>query len=263
MSEPMVTVNVDTRGVATLALNRPEVRNAYNSDLVAALVDALTRVAEDDAVRIIVLRGNGTHFQAGADLKWLDGIGRLSPEENVEVSRRTATAICSLTEVPKPTIALVHGGCYGGGIGMIAACDVVLASEETRFAITEARWGVMAGIIVPHLNAAMGVRNVRRYALSCEVFDAARAAELGLVHEVCATGALDAAAAPIIDQLLLSAPEALAQTKFRTLEEAGLRLSAEKFEQLVVEHSLKRQTDEAFEGLASFAQKRKPAWYPG
>jgi methylglutaconyl-CoA hydratase len=263
MSEPIVTLTVDTRGVATVALNRPEVRNAYNADLINALIDTVSRAADDDNVRVIVLRGNGSNFQAGADLKWLVSVGKQSPEQNVEVSRRTATAICGLTEVPKPTIALVHGGCYGGGIGMIAACDVVIASEETRFAITEARWGVMAGIIVPHLNAAMGVRNVRRYALSCEVFDAERAAALGLVHEVCPTGGLDDAAAPIIDQFLLSAPDALAQTKVRTLEEAGLRLSPEKFEELVVEHALKRQTDEAVEGLASFAEKRRPAWYPG
>lgn len=262
MSEPTVTLDIDRRGVATVTLNRPQVRNAYNDELIDALSAALARLRADAAVRVIVLRGNGQHFQAGADLKWLKSIGALDEARNVAESRRTAGAIRGLTETPQPTIALVHGGCYGGGVGMVAACDIVIASEDARFAITEARWGVMAGIIVPHLNAAMGVRNVRRYALSCEPFDALRAADLGLVHEVCASGALDATAAPIIDQLLLSAPEALAQTKRRALLEAGLVLDEAHFEALVHEHAIRRRSTEAAEGLASFAERRKPAWYP-
>lgn len=263
MSAPVVLLSKDARGVATVTINRPEVNNAYNSDVIQGLIDAFGDCAADNNVRVVVLRGNGKHFQAGADLKWLHTIGALSPKENVDVSRRTASAVCGLNEFPKPTVALVHGGCFGGGVGIVAACDVVIASEDAVFAITEARWGVMAGIIVPHLNASMGPRNVRRYALTCERFNSAKAADMGLVHEVCATGALDDAAAPVIDQLLLSAPEAIAQTKQVVLEHANLTLASAYFERLVAQHAAKRQSDEAAEGLKSFVQKRTPYWYPG
>jgi methylglutaconyl-CoA hydratase len=254
--------SVDARGVGTVTLNRPARNNAYNGDVVQGLIDAFTAMGSDDRVRVVVLRGNGKHFQAGADLSWLREIGALSPEENVVVSRRTANAIRGLTEFLKPTIALVHGGCFGGGTGMVAACDIVIASANAQFAITEARWGVMAGIIIPHLNAAIGVREVRRWALTCERFGAEQARALGLVHHLCDDGDLDAAAAPIMDGLLMSAPDALAQTKRRALLEAGLILDEPHFEALVVEHSAKRQTDEAAEGLASFLEKRAPNWYP-
>ncbi len=259
----VVLLDIDPRGVATVTINRPERNNAYNGDVIAGLIDAVGRCATDPSVRVIVLRGAGRHFQAGADLKWLAEIGTLSPEENVAVSRRTAAAIRGLTEVEKPTIALIHGGCFGGGVGIAAACDIVLASEDAIFAITESRWGVMAGIIVPHLNAAMGSRAVRRYALTCERFGADDARRLGLVHAVCPEGGLDAAAAPVIDALLMAAPEATSATKRRTLEEAGLALDDAHFEALVAEHAGFRQGDEAAEGLASFAEKRNPSWYPG
>lgn len=258
-----VLCGIDGRGVATVTLNRPERNNAYNGDVIGGLLEAFGRLGADAAVRVVLIRGNGRHFQAGADLAWLKEIGRLSAEENIVVSRRTASAIRGLTEFPKPTVALVHGGCFGGGTGIVAAADVVIASADAIFAITEARWGVMAGIIVPHLNAAIGVRNVRRWGLTCERFGADQAAAMGLVHQVCPEGGLDSAAAPVIDALLMSAPEATAQTKRRALIEAGLMLSDEHFEALVVEHAAKRQTGEAVEGLASFLEKRPPAWYPG
>ena len=263
MSEPVVLLDIDHRGVATVTINRPEVNNAYNSEMIQAMIDGIAHCAKDDAVRIIVIKGNGRHFQAGADLNWLKEIGKLSPEENIEVSRATATAICGLTEIAKPTVALIHGGCFGGGTGIAAACDIVIASEDAIFSISETRWGVMAGIIVPHLNASIGPRNVRRYALTCERFDATRAQEMGLVHEVCPTGGLDAAAGPVIEGLLMSAPIATAETKRVTLKDAGLVLSKPRFEKLVEQHAAKRQTDEAMEGLASFSEKRKPSWYTG
>lgn len=254
---------VDGRGVATVTLNRPERNNAYNGEVIGGLLEAFGRLGSDDGVRVVLIRGNGRHFQAGADLAWLKEIGTLSPAENVAVSRRTASAIRGLTEFARPTVALVHGGCFGGGTGIVAAADVVIASADAVFSITEARWGVMAGIIVPQLNAAIGVRNVRRYALTCERFGAAEARAMGLVHEVCPEGALDEAAAPIVDALLMSAPEAAAQSKRRALLEAGLVLGDEHFDALVAEHAAKRQTAEAVEGLASFLEKRPPAWYPG
>ena len=262
MPETIVMSETDPRGVVTVTLNRPEVNNAYNGDLVAALRETVAAVAVDDGIRVMVLRGNGKHFQAGADVAWLKQIGELALDENIKISRHTAMMMRELTEVPKPTIALVHGACMGGGTGIVAACDIVIASQDAMFAISEARWGVVASIIFPQLNAAIGVRNVRRYALSCERFDAYKAKEIGLVHEVCETGGLDAAATPIIDGLLLAGPDALAQSKRDMLQTAGLLLNDEAFERLVRNHAEKRTSVQAAEGLLSFIEKRKPAWYP-
>ena len=262
MPDPVVLLEVDKRGVATITLNRPEVNNAYNGEFVKAMIEAVVSCSNDDTVRVIVIRGNGKHFQAGADLKWLKEIGKLSPQENIDVSRLTASAIRGLTEVMKPTIALVHGGCFGGGTGIAASCDIVVASEDALFSITETRWGVIASIIVPQLNAAIGPRNTRRYALTCERFNAQIAFDIGLVHQVCPTGTLDETAAPIIENLLLAAPIATSETKKATLNDAGLLLTDEYFEELVSSHAAKRQTDEAMEGLVSFSDKRNPSWYP-
>lgn len=186
----------------------------------------------------------------------------MTPEENLEVSRNTTNAVRGLNEFPKPTLALVHGGCFGGGTGVIAACDIVIASEDAIFSITEARWGVMAGPIFPQLNARMGEHHVRRYALTCERFGAARAREIGLVDEVCATGGLDTAAAPVIDALLSGGPKALRRAKRVIMEVGKLDVSDALAERLAEQHALKRQTDEANEGLLSFVEKREPAWYP-
>ncbi len=263
MSEAVVLKAVDTRGVATLRLNRPQVNNAYDGEMIRELRAALDELAADAATRVLVLRGNGRHFQAGADLSWIEAVSRQGEAENLAVSRRTAEAVRDLNAFPRPTLALVHGGCFGGGIGVIAACDVVIAEDSAMFAITEARWGLLASIIIPQLNGAMGLRQVRRFALSCERFGAARAKEMGLVHEVCATGALDATAAPVIDAFLKSAPEAMAQTKALALEHAGQDMTQQYFDRLVEVHSRKRASAEAVEGLASFRGKRDPRWYPG
>lgn len=261
MSNNVVLLGTDARGVATITLNRPEVNNAYNDAVIGGLNDALAACDADDNVRAVIVRGNGKHFQAGADLKWLRSVSALGAEENIEISRRTADVMRSLDRLQKPTVALVHGGCFGGGVGIIASCDVVIASEDATFGITEVRWGMAPVIIIPQLIAAIGARNVRRYALSCERFDAKRAKAMGLVHEICPRGGLDKAAAPIIDQLFLSAPSALAQTKVAVLEHSDTLYSPGYFEQLVGQHADKRQSAEAREGMESFQEKRKPDWY--
>lgn len=262
MSENIVEINIDERGVAEVILNRPQRNNAYNGEMISELIKSFTALYENKDVRVVILKGNGKHFQGGADLEWLKEIGKLDEKENIEVSRRTASAIRGLIEFPKPTIALIHGGCFGGGTGIAAAADIVIASEDAIFSIAEAKWGVMAGIIIPHLNATIGVRNVRRYALTCERFDANQAKDMGLVHEICKTGELEKAVKPIIENLLSCAPIALEMTKRRSLIESDLILSEEKFNELVIEHSQKRMTEEATEGLNSFLEKRAASWYP-
>ena len=261
MSEGVVLTSIDSRGIAEVILNRPERNNAYNGTMIDELIESFTSLHNNDDVRVVLIRGNGKHFQGGADLEWLKEIGILNKEENIEVSRKTASAIKGLTEFPKPTIAMIHGGCFGGGTGIAAAADIVVASEDAIFSIAEARWGVMAGIIIPHLNASIGVRNVRRYALTCERFNAHEAKNIGLVHQICKTGELNDAVKSIIESLLMCAPIALEMTKKRALIESGLILSDDKFEELILEHSQKRMTSEATEGLNSFLEKRVASWY--
>jgi methylglutaconyl-CoA hydratase len=262
MPDDVVLTTIDHRGVATVAINRPALNNAYDRAVIRALIDAFTALAADPAVRVVVLRGNGKHFQAGADLNWVKANRDLSLGDNVAVSLDTTDAVRGLNEFPKPTVALVHGGCFGGGVGMAASCDVVIASEDAVFSITEARWGLVAGPILPQLIARMGVARVRRYALTCERFDARRAMEIGLVDEVCATGGLDEAAAPIIEALLMSGPEAAAETKQLILELADQTIDDPMAQRLARGHAARRLTDEAVEGLDSFIERRKASWYP-
>lgn len=253
---------LDARGVASVALNRPEVNNAYNGDLVAGVHEAIDALGAAQGVRAVVLRGVGRHFQAGADLAWISDVGRMSAEENERASRATGDLVRRLDTLPVPTVALVQGGCFGGGTGIVAACDVVVAGEDAIFAISETRWGLMAGIVLPQLCQAIGLRALRRYALTGERFDAHEARRIGLVHEVCTNGKLEETGARIVDGLLMNAPNATAATKLRSLQLAGAVVEDAVFAELVREHASTRRLAEASEGLASFREKRKPAWYP-
>jgi len=261
-AETPVLSTTDGRGVATVTLNRPRVNNAYNGDMIEGLLDAIGRLGTDPEVRVIVIRGNGRLFQAGADLNWLAQVAETGAEENLDVSRKTTDAVRFLDTCRKPTIALVHGGCFGGGIGILAACDVVIASAESLFSISEVRWGLIPGPIVPQLAAKIGVGQLRRYALTGERFGAEEAKRIGLVSETCDTDALDQAAAPIIESLLRNGPQAIDETKRTIADTAGEIVDDQFTDTLARAHAAKRQTDEAAEGLASFRERREADWYP-
>lgn len=263
MANDTVLWEIDRRGVATVTLNRPAVNNAYNGDLLQGLHDAMDALGREAGLRVVVLRGHGKHFQAGADLAWINGVAAQSPAENERASRVTAEAIRRLDTCPVPTLALVQGGCFGGGTGVAAACDVVVASTDAIFSISETRWGLMAGIILPQLCQAIGLRQVRRYALTGERFGAEEARRIGLVHEVVPTGGLAEAGAKIVDAILMNAPGATTATKLRSLASAEAFVDDGLLRDLIDEHARTRQQAEAREGLASFKEKRKPAWYPG
>jgi len=260
MSNQPVLWTVDTRGVATVTLNRPEVNNAYDEALIRGLHEAMDALGGQKRVRAVVLRGAGRHFQAGADLKWIRSVAAQSAEANIEASRATAMAVHRLNRLPLPTVALVQGGCFGGGTGIVAACDIVIAAEDALFSIAETRWGLMAGIIVPQLADAIGVRQVRRYALSGERFGAQEARRIGLAHEVVPRAELEAAGEKIVQQLLQNAPEANAQTKAVALEFAWGPVEPAVLDRLIAQHAAKRRSAEAVEGLASFAEKRPARW---
>ena len=263
MAKKTVKVKTDKRGVATVTIDRPDRNNAYNGDMIDELLKAGRKLAADEAVRVVVLRGNGRHFQAGADLAWIQQVRERPVPDNIDVSQRTTDAVHGLTAMPKPVVALIHGGCFGGGTGIAAACDIVIADRSAIFSITEARWGLTAVPIVPQLLSRIGPGRLRRYALTCERFGADRAYEIGLVDEVCDPGNLDETAAPIIEALLHCPPGALAQSKESILKYAGLHYSDLARAEMARPHGMKRLDAEAEEGLKSFLEKRKPAWYPG
>jgi methylglutaconyl-CoA hydratase len=262
MSENAVRWGVDGRGVAMVTLNRPEVNNAYDESLIQGLHDAMDALGGQRSVRVVVLRGEGRHFQAGADLKWINRVAGQPAVENERVSRLTASAVHRLNNLPVPTVALVQGGCFGGGTGIVAACDVVIAAGNALFSIAETRWGLTPAIIQPQLADAIGVRQVRRYALTGERFGAEEARRIGLVHEVVPLDGLSAAGERIVEQLLQNAPEANAQTKAVALEFAFGRVEEAVLARLAAQHAAKRRSAEATEGLASFAEKRAAKWYP-
>jgi methylglutaconyl-CoA hydratase len=255
-----VIAAMDSRGVAFIALNRPEVGNAYDEALIRGLTAALHDMSAQPELRAVLLKGNGRHFQAGADLKWIREVSGGSLEENERISRATAEAVDGLNRLPVPTVALVHGGCFGGGTGMIAACDVVIAADDAVFSISEVRWGLTAAIIVPQLSDATSARQLRRYALTGERFGAAEAHRIGLVHAVVSPDDLTAAGDAMVARLLENGPRAMAETKACILESSWGGFDRVAFDALVVSHAAKRRSAEAAEGLASFAEKRAARW---
>lgn len=262
MSEAPILTSLDARGVATVTFNRPEVNNAYNGDFINGVLKGMDDLGREKTLRCVVLKGNGRHFQAGADLKWINSVRPQSADVNREVSRATASAVDRLNRLPVPVVALVHGGCFGGGTGIVSACDVVIAADNAIFSISEVRWGLHAAVIIPHLNDAIGMRQVRRYAITGERFGAEEARRIGLVHEVVALDKLESRGAEIVAQILENGPQAMAKTKQHILESAWSGFDRPTFDALVDSHSSARQTAEAAEGLASFAEKRSASWAP-
>src|SRR5438094_1268160 len=265
MTANPVLWDLDARGVATVTLNRPEVNNAYDAGLINGVLSAMDELGNKPNLRVVVLKGNGKHFQAGADLKWINGVRPKSSEENEKVSRATFEAVQRLNTLPIPTVALVQGGCFGGGTGVISACDMVIAADNALFSITEVRWGLTAAIIIPQLCDSIGVRQVRRYALTGERFGAEDARRIGLVHEVVPLADLEAAGAKVVAQLLANGPAAMTETKALALESSfgGMGVDDETYARLVKMHAARRQTSEASDERASFAEKRAANWGVG
>jgi methylglutaconyl-CoA hydratase len=260
MASP-VLCDVDARGVAYVTLNRPEIHNAYDGVLIAELLETYDVLAGQD-LRAVVIAATGRNFQAGADIKWLDVVRGTSPQDNLDASRMTADAVQRLNLLPVPTVALVHGACFGGGTGIVAACDIVIAAHNATFSIAEVKIGVAGTIIIPQLVDAIGLRQVRRYALTGERFDAEEALRIGLVHELVASSELEAAGERIVEHLLANGPEAIAATKLCALRSAWSDLDAATFDTLVEQHAAKRQSAEAAEGFAAFMEKRPASWVP-
>ncbi|HET7883872.1 MAG TPA: enoyl-CoA hydratase-related protein [Acetobacteraceae bacterium] len=261
MSDARFLLTTDARGIATLTLNRPEVANAYDEALLRGLTGALDEFGQDDAVRALVIRGAGRHFQAGADINWLNSLSRQGPQENYVASIVTVRFSKTLNELPKPTIAVIHGACFGGGVGIACCVDVALATPDALFAISEVRHGIAPTPISTHMVNAIGLRQTRRYAVTGERFGADEALRIGLVHELVAAERVEARLAEVLDSILLGAPAAIARTKLSVLGSNGLVLDEREVELLAHEGWMQRQSPEGQEGTTAFREKRKPGWY--
>ena len=259
----LVVLDIDQRGVATATLNRPQLGNAYNEEMLDALISGLERLAGDRAARCLVLRGAGRHFQAGADVNWLAEVSGYDAARGYKAAMATTRACKLLNEFPKPTIAIVQGACFGGGCGMVCCVDVALATPEAVFGLTEVRVGVAPTPISTHMVHAMGLRHTRRYALTGERFGAAEACRIGLVHEIVPAGAVPERLADLLDAVFLGAPAATAATKRSFLGANGLLLDERQMAMLAHESWTQRASAEAREGAAAFREKRKPDWYRG
>jgi methylglutaconyl-CoA hydratase len=247
-------------GVARVTLDRPEIRNAFNDELISALATALRELDADEGVRAVVLAGNGPAFCAGGDLNWMKRMAGYSYEQNLADAQALAGMLATLDRMRKPTIARVHGPAYAGGVGLVAACDIAVGTPEAKFCLSEAKLGLSPATISPYVLRAMGERMARRYFLTAEVFDAAEAQRIGLLTAVSASEELDAEIDKILKHLLQGGPQALAKIKdlIRTVASGPVD------DTLIADTACRiaeiRGSPEGREGVASFLEKRKPSW---
>jgi len=252
----------DTRGVTTLTLNRPDKHNAFDDTMIAELTQKLTQLNSDKSVRVVILTGAGKSFSAGADLNWMRAMTDYGKEKNIEDALALAELMSVLDHLGKPTIARVNGAAFGGGVGLVACCDIAVGTPHAKMALTEVKLGLVPAVIAPYVIRTIGPRQARRYFQTAEVMDAATARTLGLLHEVVAEEMLDARVAAFVDALLTAGPHALVAAK------ALVAMSAEAGESAA--DLLKRRTagliaqlrvsEEGQEGLSAFLEKRKPGW---
>ncbi|KAB8162733.1 enoyl-CoA hydratase/isomerase family protein [Lysobacter maris] len=246
--------------VARLRLNRPELHNAFDATLIAGLTDALRALADDDGVRVVVLEGEGASFSAGADLNWMRSMAAASEDENREDSLALARLMRSLDELPKPTIARVHGAAFGGGVGLIACCDIAIGASGAKFGLTEAKLGLLPAVISPYVIEAIGPRQARRLFATAEIFDAEQAHRIGLLHEVVAGEALDEAVERQIGLLLKAGPVATATAK-RLVREVAAHADRDRHDtDNAALIARLRVSPEGQEGLSAFLDKRRPSW---
>jgi methylglutaconyl-CoA hydratase len=245
--------------VGRVWLNRPEVRNAFNAVMIGELRDALRALADDEAIRVIVISGRGTSFCAGADLAWMRDIVHFSKEQNMRESLDLAECLYDVYAVRKPTVARVNGPAIGGGTGFVCACDIAVASTEARFGLSEVKIGVVPAAISPYVLRRIGESRARQYFLTGERFDALRAREIGLVNLAVAPAELDRKVEELVSSLLSSGPEALAKAKELLTRVPGMGFAEAKRYTAEMIAGL-RTSAEAQEGMAAFLGKRKPKW---
>ncbi|WP_114969717.1 enoyl-CoA hydratase/isomerase family protein [Rhodoferax ferrireducens] len=255
------TVEIERSGrVATIWMNRPEVFNAFNEQLIGDLSAACSELDADPSVRVVILGGRGRHFSAGADLNWMKRASTYGEAENLVDSRRFARMLRRLSDMSKPTIARVQGAALGGGTGLAAACDMAVASANAVFATSEVKFGIIPAVISPYVLRAIGPRHALRYFQSAERIPADKALAIGLINEVTPDDALDAGIATLVEALMAGAPQAQQAAKQLIQAINGRPIDDAVIEETAQRIARQRATDEGKDGIASFLDKRTPAW---
>jgi methylglutaconyl-CoA hydratase len=260
MTTPTLDIVRRSPHVAEVWLNRPDVRNAFNSDVIVELAAAFTTLGADTALRAIVLGGRGKAFCAGADLSWMREMAGYDWERNRADAQALADMLWTVYRCPVPVVGRVHGDCYAGGVGLAAVCDVLVAADGINFCLSEAKLGLLPGTISPYVIRAMGEQASRRYFVTAERFNAAQAAAMGFVHEVCAPDALDAKVDEIVATLVGNGPMALRACKALVQDMAARPIDTALREETARRIADIRASDEGREGVQSFLNKRPPAW---
>ncbi|MDH4019372.1 MAG: enoyl-CoA hydratase-related protein [Xanthomonadales bacterium] len=257
-----IICSTDKRGVLTIRMNRPEVHNAFDADMIRELTAALKEADQNEAARMVMITGTGSCFSAGADLNWMRSLVNASQDENEHDAMRLADLLRQLNYLSKPTIAGINGAAFGGGAGLIAACDITIAVESARFGLTEARLGLAPAVISPYVIRRIGEANARRYFLSAERFDSKTAYDIGLIQQITTESELDGALEKTINQVLKSGPTAVSHCKQLIFEIAGHNASSQKATDEMTTRLIARLrvSGEGQEGLTAFLDKRKPGW---
>jgi methylglutaconyl-CoA hydratase len=264
MTEPALLTHIDERRVATLTMNRPELHNAFDDLLIAGLTAELKRLEADPQVHVVCLAGSGKSFSAGADLNWMRRMATYTREENLNDALGLAGLMQTLNGLAKPTIALVQGTAYGGGVGLVACCDMAIATRQASFCLSEVKLGLFPAVISPYVIAAIGARACRRYFLTAETFDAGEACRLGLVHEVVEDqAALQEQGTRLAERLLKNGPCAMAGAKRLIAAVANRTTDNDLIADTAARIADQRASTEGREGLAAFLEKRTPGWVKG
>jgi methylglutaconyl-CoA hydratase len=255
------TLAVELRnGIALVALNRPEVHNAFDETLIAELTDALRAADADPSVRAVILLGAGRSFCAGADLNWMRRMAGYGKAENLADARGLAELLATLANLSKPTIARVHGNVFGGGVGLVACCDIAVGAADATFALSEAKLGLIPATISPYVVEAIGARQARRYFVTAERFTAAEAYRIGLLHDIAPLPELDARINEVLGALMLAGPSAQAEGKKLVRAVAHRPIGGGVIEATARHIAAVRASPEGREGVAAFLGKRPAAW---
>lgn len=255
------TIETEIRdSVATIWMNRPEVRNALNQTMIAELDDVFRRLGVSDEVRVIVLAGRGSAFSAGADLQWMQRMATYSASENEADALRLAAMLSRINLCPKPTVARVHGPAFAGGMGLSAACDIVIAAKTAEFCLSEVKIGLVPATISPYVLQALGTRAARRYMLTAERISADEAHRIGFVHEVRETAGIDTAISELTRSLRMGGPAAIAVSKDLIAKVGNRQIETELIEETARIIASVRASAEGREGVDAFLGKRKAVW---
>ena len=257
---PQMLEQIREGAALRLRLNRPALHNAFDAGLIAELTTALAAAGADPAIRVVVLEGAGASFSAGADLNWMRGMAAASEAGNREDALALARLMRTLDELPRPTVARVHGAAFGGGVGLVACCDIAIGVPGAKFGLTESKLGLLPAVISPYVTAAIGPRQARRWFATAEIFDAQTALQIGLLHQVVPEEQLDSAVQRQIDLLLKAGPIATANAKTlvtRVASERDRDILDSGNADLIAKLRVSR---EGQEGLSAFLDKRMPSW---